>query len=193
MGTLVDQLVDAIQTWSERTGEPPSHVSDLVMYYAGGLYTYDSESDDEDTKLNAMVDWLEHLVADEYFNEPFLVVALIRQLTDDMESRSEDTAKYRGRLADDAARLREIEDDAAERERFIQEMNERLRELNEAGEVEYTGTFDESRLQALIASHDRLAVPTSLEDLRQRRIASEVWQEVTAPILNRDNLDSHRR
>lgn len=194
MGSLTDQFINAAHEWAERTSTAESTITDYVMFYTGGawfqqpvgqvdLAGFPAERKRDVTvgevighyTVEQMRGYLEKLVTRVHMHETFLIVALVRAIEDDFARACEDSAdRIR---AEQQQELEEIAADPARREEHLRLMNEQRRRSE---------PFDEASLQNMMELLRRLSSP---EQERERRLALEVWREVTAPIVQPENLE----
>jgi len=206
MGMLIDQLRRATIEWSARAGRQVEEIAWFAMLATGGYARYErvgrmdpmSVPPEQRADLTGaqtvghytieqMCDWLERLTTEMSMAEDFLVVAVVKDIEATYERQSEEYAGMIRVARYGADHLKETMANPERRAEYMREMDEHLREQGSP-----YGTFDEAQFQNLIASFERMGVP-SLEAQRERRAALNAWRGVTAPILALDNLERGRR
>ncbi|MEP6602200.1 MAG: hypothetical protein ABJB49_10400 [Nitrospirota bacterium] len=120
-------------------------------------------------------------------SEEFLIVSVVKWISDEFERLSEDYAKGKRRLRTDLELVEKVADDQNEREVFIARMNEaqKTRATMEGDPV------TEADLLVIIERIRRMATP-SLVDQRTRRMVLDVWREETSDPIADDNIERSR-
>lgn len=203
MGLLIDQFLDAMREWSQRTGNPDNGWAAEILLWTGGVWRHepvgaiDPETVPEERRptlsygevhghltLDQVRADLQELVDHVRMDEEFVIVSLVHALERNMEVLSEDYAKGVRNIRAQVEGMEAVLNDPAQLEDWLRRSNELL------GEGQEPAT--EGSLLAFVEHMRRLSVP-SLQDQRERRVALDVWRSVSAPILEPRNLRRFRR
>ena len=190
---LVNQFCDASHEWSRQTGQPQFAIPWYVMFFTGGhafverVGAVDPATLPEARRkrmtqveihghhtIEQMEEWLQKMVDEWQVSAEFLIVSLVRIIEGRFEDRSENYAQG---IANRRGFVEYLESIAAD--------SEKQREYL-ARDREHPIT--EADFEVSIQRARKNAMPT-LEEQREHRLIYDVWKTVTAPILEKENLD----
>jgi aminopeptidase N len=217
MGILLDQFVTATKEWQQRVDQPYREsrqngiVTHVLFFTGGGAFIEPLDRMDQSTltpeqmqtltvgevegyySVEQMQSHLETMVERFRILEPFLIVALVRAVADELEWSAN---MYETGIAKNQSRIEELQaiaNDPEEKAIYLQNLREAREELVSTGQVPpNSDVIDDEDIQRHIEML-RKFTQLSPEEKERRLRDVALWREVTQELMSPDNLERARK